>query len=407
MTAGGRTRSQGPTARRALATAWLILILVLVVLSLGLSVAVIQSGHGVAVSGLAFASLTLGASFAVVGWLVATRESANPLGWVYLGIGLSQAGLAFVDDAAYFGLVSSPGSIPFADVLSWVSAWIWAPGFTLLISFSVLLFPDGHLLSPRWRPVAWLAVASMLLVGGANAVASWPLRGVALLGQWGDPPGILGPIFLIGILTIPIVALASVGSIVVRFRRSTGQERLQLKWFTFAAIVEIAFVVASGFNLLDPTFITVFVGLLIAPLLPIAIGVAILRYRLYEIDRVVSRTVGYLIVTGVLAVVFVGAVFVFTAISAPMFGDNPVAVAASTLIVAALFQPLRRRVQQAVDRRFDRARYHGERTVAAFSDRLRDEVDMTTITGDLTTTTSTVLAPTSIGLWLRESEGRA
>ncbi len=370
-------------ARRRLAIVWLSLILVLVALSLALTVSVILAGGGAGVYGAGFPSLMFGASFAVVGWLVATRRSDNPLGWVYLGLALSQVGLAFVDDAAYFGLVSAPGSIPFADLLSWVATWIWAPGFTLLISFSLLLFPDGRLPSPRWRPVAWLAVASMLLGGGANAIGSWPLRGVALLGGAPDFPGILGLAFTIGALMIPVVALASVASIVIRFRRSIGLERLQLKWFTFAAVVVIAFLVPAGIGLLAPTFITLFVGLLIAPLLPIAIGIAILRYHLYEIDAVVSRVIAYAMVALILGTVYLGAVLTLESALAPFTNGATIPVAASTLAVYALFQPLMRRVRRAVDRRFDRARYDAVRTAALFSERLRDEVDLDAVIADL------------------------
>ncbi len=389
------------TARRRLASVLLVLILVLVALSLALTVSVILAGGGAGVYGAGFASLIFGASFGVVGWLVATRRSDNPLGWVYLGAALSQVGLAFADDAANFGLVWAPGFIPFADVLSWVATWIWAPGYMLLISFTLLLFPNGRLLSPRWRPVAWLAVASMLLAGGANAIGSWPLRGVALLGGAPDFPGILGLAFTIGVLIMPVVALASLASIVIRFRRSIGLERLQLKWFTSAAVVVIAFLVPAGAGLLEPTFITLFVGLLIAPLLPIAIGIAILRYRLYEIDAVISRTIAYAVVALILGTVYLGAVLTLESALARFTNGAAISVAASTLAVCALFQPLVRRVRRAVDRRFDRAQYDVVQTTALFSERLRDEVNLDAVIADLTRTTDLSLAPSSAAVWIR------
>ena len=400
MTNKARSLASG-TARRRLATVWLGLILVLVALSLTLFVGIFRSSGGLGAYGIGVASLTLGASFAVVGWLVATRTSGNPLGWVYLGVGLSQVSLAFVDNAAYFGLVSAPGSIPYADMLSWVGTWIWAPGFTLLISFSLLLFPTGRLPSPRWRPVAWLAVASMLLAGGANAIGSWPLRGVALIGGTPDFPGILGLAAMIGGLMIPVVAIASVASIVIRFGRSTGAERLQLKWFTFAAIVEIAFVVAAGLNLFDPVFVTLFVGLLVTPLLPIAIGIAILRYHLYEIDAVVSRAIAYAIVALILGTVYLGAVLTLESVLVQFTNGATISVVASTLAVYALSQPLVRRVRRAVDRRFDRVRYDAEQTAASFSERLRDEVDLDAVIADLMLTTAVSLAPSSAAVWIR------
>ena len=181
---------------------------------------------------------------------------------------------------------------------------------------------------------------------------------------------------------------------VVRFRRSSGVERQQLKWFTFAAIPEISFVVASGFvNFSD--VVGFLGGVLLAPLLPIAAGLAILRYRLYEIDRIVSRTISYATVTGILAVVFVGAIVGLQALLAQATSGQTIPVAASTLAVLALFQPLMRRVRRAVDRRFDRARYDADRTAQSFAERLRDEVDLTAVTSDLSQTTRA--SPRSVG----------
>ena len=202
---------------------------------------------------------------------------------------------------------------------------------------------------------------------------------------------------------LPVLALASVGSIVIRFRHSTGPERQQLRWFTYAAIPEIAYVIAVGFNTLPPA-IMLLGALFIVPLLPIAIGMAVLRYRLYDLDRIVSRTIAYAVVTGALAATFGASILLLQGVLAPFTQGQTIAVAASTLAIAALFQPVMRRVRRAVDRRFDRARYDAERTAAAFAERLRDEVDMTTVTADLVTTTGAALAPASIGIWLRGRE---
>ena len=200
---------------------------------------------------------------------------------------------------------------------------------------------------------------------------------------------------------IPVVAFASVASIVIRFGRSTGAERLQLKWFTFAAIVEIAFVVAAGFNLFDPVFVTLFVGLLVTPLLPIAIGIAILRYHLYEIDAVVSRAIAYAIVALILGTVYLGAVLTLESVLVQFTNGATTSVVASTLAVYVLSRPLMRRVRRAVDRRFDRVRYDAEQTAASFSGRLRDEVDLDAVIADLTLTTEVSLAPSSVAVWIR------
>jgi hypothetical protein len=187
---------------------------------------------------------------------------------------------------------------------------------------------------------------------------------------------------------------------VVRFRHAGRIERQQLKWFTFAAVAEIAFVLSVGI-LTIPPIVVVPASVLIPPLLPAAAAIAILRYRLYDLDRLVSRTIAYATVTGVLVVIFAGAVLLFQAVLAPLTGGNAVAVAASTLAAAALFQPLRRRVQTRVDRRFNRARYDAEWTVAAFAGRLRDEVDLEQLGAEISATVVHAVQPASVSIWLR------
>ena len=393
--------------RRRLATAGTIITLGAVAACLVLGVAIGRAGGPDAFPTAVIAILNMGATYAVVGWLVASRRSDNPIGWVFLGIGLSQAIEGLAGLGTTYGFVIVPGSLPLADLLSWVGVWAWVPGFMLLVTFSLLLFPDGRLPSPRWRPVAWLSVATMLLLGIPVAIVSWPLRGVTLatgsLDGLGGAVDVAQQIQFIGILLIPVVALASVASLAMRFRRSAGQERQQLKWFTYAAIPEIGVLVAASFVTFPPV-IALLVAFLIVPLLPLATGVAILRYRLFDLDRIVSRTIAYAVVTGLLVATFAGSILLLQAVLAPFTQGQTVPVAGSTLAVAALFQPVMRRVRRAVDRRFDRARYDAEQTAAAFSERLRSEVDMTTVATDLTGTIETALAPASIGIWLRGRE---
>ena len=192
------------------------------------------------------------------------------------------------------------------------------------------------------------------------------------------------------------MAGASIGGMVVRLRRAGEIEREQLKWFTFAAIPEVGLIVASAFVTLPPLG-----AILIAPLLPAAATMAILRYRLFEIDRIVSRTIAYLAITGVLVATYAVVILVLQGPLGAVTGGDTIAVALSTLVVAALFQPVRRRAQTVVDRRFDRARFDAERTAAAFSERLRDETDIATVTADLDGTVREVLKPTALTLWLR------
>jgi MFS family permease len=389
---------------RLLAMVGLVVAEAAVLASLVLMGAMVMNGETGFVDTYSVGGLAVGVSYGVMGWLIASRRPDNSIGWVFLLIAISQAGGVLADLAAQYGLDVAPGSIPLAAEWSWVAGWAWAPGFVLLVTFSILLFPDGHPPSPRWRIVGWLAVAVMVLLVVPVAVTSWPYRPIDLDPGREVPAGSAleagANLQFLGVLLVPVAALASIASMVVRFRRSTGIERQQLKWFTYAAIPEVGFVVVSAFvNFSD--VVGLLGGVIFAPLLPIAAGLAILRYRLYEIDRIVSRTISYATVTGILAVVFVVVIVGLQALLADVTSGQTIPVAASTLAVFALFQPLLRRVRRAVDRRFDRARYDAERTAQAFAERLRDEVDLAAVTSDLAMTTRAALAPSTLGVWIR------
>jgi hypothetical protein len=345
-------------------------------------------------------------TYPIVGWLVASRRPENPIGWILLLEGLLDALMAFSSQYSTYGLINAPGSLPFADVASWVAGWIWASG-TVLFFLLVLVFPDGRLPSPRWRPVLLLGVVAFILETVPNAIALWSYRGPALLAANTPDTSTSGPAIqlalAIGGISSLAFAIVAVISIVVRFRRSSGIERQQIKWFGAAGIVTITLLWLVPVIALPVPF-DALAALVVGPLLPGAIAIAILRYRLYEIDRIVSRTISYLIITGFLAVVFVGAVFLLQAVLTPVVGENPVAVAASTLVVAALFKPSRTRVQQIVDRRFNRARYNAERTAAAFAARLRDQVELAELRADLLSTVTGALDPSGAGVWIRDRE---
>lgn len=364
----------------------------------------IGSGHGVPFDLFSVGGLVIGATFGIVGWLIASRRPDNTIGWVFLAIGLSQAIDVFAGTYAYYGLVVAPEPLPLAAELSWVETWAWAPGYTLLVTLSVLLFPNGRLPSPRWRPVLWASFAVMALLSVPVAIASWPYRGELLVSGIDPPDGSLlavaGGLQFLGILASPFVALVSVAAMIVRFRRSGPTERQQLKWFTYAMVPEIAFIVSSGF-LTFPPLVGALAAVLIAPLLPVAAAIAILRYRLYEIDRIVSRTIGYAVVTSLLVGAFSGVILLLQGPLGQITGGDTVGVAASTLVVAALFQPLRQRVQRVVDRRFDRARYDADRTVAAFAARLRGDVDLGAVSAEILSTTTTAVRPSNASIWIR------
>jgi hypothetical protein len=342
---------------------------------------------------LAVLSLT----FLTVGAFLAGRRPANPVGWLLLGWGMVMAFGSLTGAYVDRGLVRDPGSLPGPEWAAWAEAVVWHPAFALL-AFLLLLFPHGRLPSRRWRPFAWLTVAVYLTLslsaafspGAVNLYypeATSPVRlPVAPMADtvfgW-----VLG-----GQLLVLATALMS---LVLRLRRAPGEERQQVKWFVYTVVtVVLVFVsttLALGAGYLFPLF----------GLIPVSVAVAVFKYRLYDIDRLINRTLVYGLLTALLAGVYAGLVFLLGALLDPIAGDSALAVAASTLAVAALFQPLRRRVQALVDRRFDRRRYDAARTVAAFSGRLRDQVDLDTLAAELLGVVDATMQPTRASLWLR------
>ena len=351
----------------------------------------------------------LGITFPVVGWIVAAKRPDNVMGWVFLGVGLSQALETFAGAYATVGILVSPGSLPAADLMAWIGVWAWAPGFTLLLSATVLLFPDGRPPTPRWRFVLGIAFVGMALIMIPLAGMAWGSSGADLLGP-GPQPGTVDDPFRsallmatdVGLLLMLLSGGLSVAGLIVRFRRSTGVARAQLKWFVGAGVVEITLLVITSMVTLPWTALNVALAIVVAPLLPIAAGIAILRYRLYDIDRIVSRSVGYLVVTGLLAGVFAVLVVGLQGILAPFTASNVIAVAGSTLAVASLFQPLRRRVQRRVDRQFNRARVDADRVARQFAEMVRDQVDAHSVAGAMASAVRATVQPSSAGVWIRE-----
>ena len=396
-----------PSTARRLAHLLSGLALALDVLAVLLLVPQAGTGGFERLDGSTLGGYVLGATFPVVGWLIATRRPGNAIGWVFIAIGLSQALDTFAGQYGVVGLVTTPGSLPAADLLAWVAVWAWAPGFTLLLTYSVLLFPDGHLPSPRWRPVAWLAGLSLVLLVVPVAILAWGSPGRDLVGTGPVESTdamvtmILGLQF-VGLILLMISGLGSIAGLVVRFRRSTGAERAQLKWFVAAGAIEVVSLSASAFVTLPGLLLNALLTVTVAPLLPIAATVAILRYHLYDIDRIVSRTVAWGAVTLVLVLVFAGAVVGLDDLLADVTQGQTLAVAASTLLAFALFQPLRARVQDAVDWRFDRARYDGQRIVDAFADGLRGQVDLAQINDGVLAAVAGTVRPRTGAVWLRE-----
>jgi hypothetical protein len=352
-----------------------------------------------------------GIVFPAIGGLLALRVPDNRVGWVVLAGSLCWAISLFCEQYAWFVTFTDPGAGGGGAWAAWIQTWIWVPGTVLLLTALPLLFPDGDLPSRRWRWIAWLVILGAAFATIVQLLVFWPPvdAAVSLLGKADVErftPGLLGVLVGVGsVLTGVLGPLAGATAVVVRLRRSVGVERQQMRWFAFAITVLVATlifdsIVAPGLGW--TIALATVVGIV---LVPVAMAVAILRYRLYDIDRIISRTLNYGVVSVALAIIFVGAVLGLTGILEPVTGGNTIAVAASTLMVAALFQPLRRRFQRVVDRRFDRARYDGDRTVTAFARRLRDDVDLGSVRGDLLGVVGASLQPASMAIWTRERPG--
>jgi hypothetical protein len=344
-----------------------------------------------------------------VGCVLAVLRPGNPIGWLFLVIGFGFAvtyfSTEYVGRAIYAGL-QLPGVL--------LVAWIGNLGFMISVGLAItlvpLLFPGGLVLG-RLRRIA-IALAAVVNIGATALVAirPGPLQGYN--GEIVNPTGLTVTgaaaeiVNSLADLAIPVVAglgLLCVSSLVVRFRDSRSTERQQLKWILFATAALLVTVALAFASQLDIAF---YAALVAAASIPLATAIAVLRYRLYDIDRIISRTVSYGAVTAILALVFVGTILVSQTVLASFFGGNSVAVAASTLVVAALFQPLRRRVQSVVDRRFNRSRYDADRTVATFAGQLRDEVDLANLHAEVRQVVVATVAPVSVGVWIRKPEPR-
>jgi hypothetical protein len=355
--------------------------------------------------GLNLALVLAFTAFMVVGAVIVAHRPANRVGWIFSAIGLLAAAGVLAMEYAEYAYVTRPGSLPGAGLAAWFQWW-WLPVLGLIFVFTLLLFPTGRLPSARWRPVAVVGAAGIVAVAVLSALQP-TLRLQNEPYTLPNPVGVAGvPDPEDGALGAALLAvlvgcmLASIVSVVVRFRRSRGVERQQLKWFTFAAALLGAGQLLTTFLLPEGELSDLLFGLTVA-FVPIAAGIAILRHRLYDIDRLINRTLVYGLLTGLLGLVYAAGVFAAGRLLDPADGQSELAVAASTLAVAALFQPARRRVQALVDRRFNRHRYDAARTVAAFSARLRDQVDLDTLHGELLGVVDQTVQPTRASLWLR------
>jgi hypothetical protein len=349
---------------------------------------------------------TLIVSFSVVGALIASHRPENPIGWIFLAEGFFYGLLSAGDEYAIYALLTNPGALPLGAEASWLGQWIWAPGLGLILVFLPLLFPDGHPPSPRWLPVGWLGGLSIGLTVVSSTILLWPERGPALLTGDESPSHVLQ--VLVDFIAVPMLFVAGLGAVIslfFRFRRARGDERQQIKWFASAAALTLIWIIVFGQSALRglPGAIVALSFLLVLPSIPIATGIAILRYRLYDIDVLINRTLVYGSLTMMLALIYFGGVATTRAIFGALTGQEQqpqLAVVVSTLAIAALFMPLRRRIQSFIDRRFYRRKYDARKTLEAFSAKLRDETDLDRLGVDLVGVVKETMQPSQISLWL-------
>jgi hypothetical protein len=340
--------------------------------------------------------------FGPLGALLVHRRPGNVIGWIFIGAAAALLLSSFPQAYATVAFAANP-RLPLAELAFVVGGTSWPLNqvFTFLL---FLLFPTGRLPSPRWRPVAVLVVMCPLLLSVAtlfypDSPADMPgaRSPFALAGQGADAYRALVPMLVGTLFLLPF--LMAVAALVVRFRRSRGVERQQLKWLTFGAIVIVLAQVVSASGVLGSAG-DLATGISYVSI-PIAIAIAVLRYRLYDIDVLIKRTVVYGATSAAIATTFFLGIVALQAILRPLTSGSELAVAASTLVSFALFQPIRRRVQDAVDRRFDRSRYDAARTVEAFTDQLRDEVDLAALRAELLRVVGETMQPAHASLWLR------
>jgi hypothetical protein len=339
----------------------------------------------------------------LLGGLLAARRPSNPYGWLWLAYGLGWAVVGFTNAYAIYVSANGAGMPWWAGSIAWMGNVVFVPllGLTALI---LLLFPDGR---PPSRRLRWVTRA----IGVTVVVTT--VAGALLPADEGDPIGnplaVQGPIEAladtianVGIMTLFLAILLSAASLLLRFRRARGLQRQQLKWLAYGGGFLAAYILLDMISQVPPGLVDALIEAFTFGTLYLGVGMAVLRYRLYDIDRLINRTLVYGLLTALLVGVYAGAVLVLGQVFGGVGGDPPSwAVAGATLAVAALFQPARRRIQQAVDRRFNRRRFNAVKTVEAFSLRLREEVDLDALSAELLAVVDQTIQPTKASLWLR------
>ncbi len=353
-------------------------------------------------------------AFATVGSLIASRRPENPIGWLFCISTLLWALGSMLQEYATYALITVPGSLPAGALIGVIGHWIGGIGFFLMLTFLLLLFPTGHLPSPRWRFLAWLIAVLLVTYSISFLLSPYPYASSAFdpqLTAVRNPIGI-GPandLFdqlggNLPLLLFPTV-LACIVSVLLRFRRARGVERQQLKWFTYGmalSLLMIILIVVLIFTTVNGSPGWTFYLAVVC--IPISAGIAMLRYRLYDIDVLINRTLIYGILTAMLALAYAISILILQYLLSGFTEGSQLAIVGSTLVIAVLFQPLRGRIQRIIDRRFYRSKYDAARTLSAFSARLRSEVDLQELSEHLLTVVQETMQPTHVSLWLRPSE---
>jgi hypothetical protein len=345
-------------------------------------------------------------TFSVVGAIIASRQPRNAIGWLFCSVGLVMGINSLAGGYAEYRLSGGYGPWSLVEKAAWFASWSWTLLVYVPTSFLLLLFPDGRLPSPRWRPVAWCAAIGLIGFVAGTALQPGPLGDFPqIVNPYGVDSLILDAVAVTGAILASASMVASAVSLIVRMRRAGTVERQQIKWLAYGGALVVGSVFASG---VISTIWSPDVGIALISLgllgVPIFTGVAIARYRLYEIDIVINRTLVYGALTAALVAVYFGGVATLQALFRALTGQEQqpqLAIVVSTLVIAALFNPLRGRIQAFIDRRFYRKKYDAAKTLEAFSARLREETDLQALNGELTRVVRETMQPSHVSLWLR------
>jgi hypothetical protein len=398
--------------------AWSLVGLPAVLLVCGISLSVAANSVGTELpydSGTLLTSATVNLvtllPFSVIGVVIASRQPRNAIGWIYCGVGLLVGLTSLAHGYAEYWLASGSGMKSLAETAAWFSSWAWIPLVLVPTSLLLLLFPDGRLLSPRWRPVAWCAGIGIVGYALNSALETGGLGDFPKISNpYGVDSPLVGMVGLVGVILAGCSVVASAVSLIVRMRRAGSEQRQQIKWFAYGSVVVVGTIVASGFVSIWSVPVSILIISVALLGLPVFTGIAILQYRLYEIDFIINRTLVYTVLTALLAAGYVATIMAFQGIGSLVYQlpfralvgqESALATVAATLGMAALFNPLRKRIQSFIDRRFYRSKYDTIKTLEAFSAKLRDETDLQTLNNDLVGVVRETMQPAHVSLWLR------